>query len=44
MRDAARTMAQHDGGSARIRAVRRDGEQVKPLELFFDLIFVLALT
>ena len=37
-------MAQHDGGSARIRAIRRDGEQVTPLELFFDLIFVLALT
>ena len=37
-------MAQHSGGSARIRAVRRDGEQVTPLELFFDLVFVLALT
>ncbi len=37
-------MAQHPGGSARIRAVRRDGEQVTPLELFFDLVFVLALT
>ncbi|MGH2925169.1 MAG: low temperature requirement protein A [Solirubrobacterales bacterium] len=28
----------------RIGAVLRDGEQVKPLELFFDLVFVLALT
>ncbi len=37
-------MAQHSGGPARIRAVRRDGEQVTPLELFFDLVFVLALT
>ncbi len=37
-------MAQHPGGSARIRAVRRDGEQVTPLELFFDLVFVLAIT
>jgi low temperature requirement protein LtrA len=37
-------MAQHSGGSPRIRAVRRDGEQVTPLELFFDLVFVLALT
>jgi low temperature requirement protein LtrA len=37
-------MAQHPDGPARIRAVRRDGEQVTPLELFFDLVFVLALT
>jgi low temperature requirement protein LtrA len=37
-------MAQHSGHSPRIRAVRRDGEQVTPLELFFDLVFVLALT
>ncbi len=28
----------------RISAVLRDGEQVTPLELFFDLVFVLALT
>ncbi len=28
----------------RIGAVLREGEQVKPLELFFDLVFVLALT
>ncbi len=30
--------------SRRIRAVRREGERVMPLELFFDLVFVLALT
>jgi low temperature requirement protein LtrA len=28
----------------RMTAVMRDGEQVTPLELFFDLVFVLALT
>jgi low temperature requirement protein LtrA len=28
----------------RIGAVMREGEQVKPLELFFDLVFVLAIT
>ena len=28
----------------RVRAVMREGEQVTPLELFFDLVFVLALT
>jgi low temperature requirement protein LtrA len=28
----------------RLSAVMRDGEQVTPLELFFDLVFVLALT
>ncbi|MGO9762341.1 MAG: low temperature requirement protein A [Solirubrobacteraceae bacterium] len=28
----------------RVSAVMRDGEQVTPLELFFDLVFVLALT
>jgi low temperature requirement protein LtrA len=44
MRENARTMAHDSGGSARIRAVRRDGEQVTPLELFFDLVFVLAIT
>jgi low temperature requirement protein LtrA len=31
-------------GAPRIGAILRDGEQVKPLELFFDLVFVLALT
>jgi low temperature requirement protein LtrA len=29
---------------ARISAVMREGERVKPLELFFDLVFVLAIT
>ena len=29
---------------ARMSAVLREGEQVKPLELFFDLVFVLAIT
>ena len=28
----------------RMRAVLREGENVKPLELFFDLVFVLAIT
>ncbi len=28
----------------RLSAVRRDGERVTPLELFFDLVFVLAIT
>jgi low temperature requirement protein LtrA len=28
----------------RLSAVRREGEQVTPLELFFDLVFVLAIT
>src|SRR3954452_17340913 len=28
----------------RLSAVRREGERVTPLELFFDLVFVLALT
>ena len=28
----------------RLRAARREGERVTPLELFFDLVFVLALT
>jgi low temperature requirement protein LtrA len=30
--------------SARLNPVLRDGERVTPLELFFDLVFVLALT
>jgi low temperature requirement protein LtrA len=29
---------------SRFSATRREGERVKPLELFFDLVFVLALT
>jgi len=37
-------MAEETPGSSRLRAVRRDGDQVTPLELFFDLVFVLALT
>jgi low temperature requirement protein LtrA len=37
-------MNQNERASARLRAVRRDGEQVTPLELFFDLVFVLAIT
>ena len=28
----------------RLSAARREGEQVRPLELFFDLVFVLAMT
>jgi low temperature requirement protein LtrA len=30
--------------ASRLAAVPREGEQVKPLELFFDLVFVLAIT
>ncbi len=30
--------------SSRLSAVRREGERVTPLELFFDLVFVLAIT
>jgi low temperature requirement protein LtrA len=30
--------------ASRLRAVLREGERVTPLELFFDLVFVLALT
>jgi low temperature requirement protein LtrA len=33
-----------DGHTRRINAVLREGEQVTPLELFFDLVFVLAIT
>jgi low temperature requirement protein LtrA len=32
------------GHGPRVRAVMREGERVTPLELFFDLVFVLALT
>jgi low temperature requirement protein LtrA len=39
------TMATETGTRAsRLSAVMREGERVKPLELFFDLIFVLAVT
>jgi low temperature requirement protein LtrA len=31
-------------GGPRLSAVMREGERVKPLELFFDLVFVLAIT
>jgi low temperature requirement protein LtrA len=31
-------------GSSRFGATRREGERVTPLELFFDLVFVLAIT
>ena len=29
---------------SRLSAARREGERVTPLELFFDLVFVLAIT
>jgi low temperature requirement protein LtrA len=32
------------GHSRRLSATRREGERVTPLELFFDLVFVLAIT
>jgi low temperature requirement protein LtrA len=34
----------HTSRVSRMTAVMREGEQVTPLELFFDLVFVLALT
>jgi low temperature requirement protein LtrA len=38
-------MAAHpESGEHRLSAVMREGERVTPLELFFDLVFVLALT
>ncbi|HWM54142.1 MAG TPA: low temperature requirement protein A [Solirubrobacterales bacterium] len=33
-----------EASASRIAAVPREGERVRPLELFFDLVFVLALT
>jgi len=33
-----------EASASRIAAVRREGERVRPLELFFDLVFVLAIT
>src|ERR671910_2935279 len=33
-----------ESGTARLRTVRRSEGRVTPLELFFDLVFVLALT
>jgi low temperature requirement protein LtrA len=41
------TTPEHSGRASHLpqmRAVLRDGERVTPLELFFDLVFVLALT
>src|SRR5918996_319648 len=35
---------QEASGARRLGAVMREGERVKPLELFFDLVFVLAIT
>ncbi|HEX6665769.1 MAG TPA: low temperature requirement protein A [Solirubrobacterales bacterium] len=37
-------MPQPGGHTPRLSATRREGERVMPLELFFDLVFVLALT
>jgi low temperature requirement protein LtrA len=34
----------HHHHAPRLSAVRREGERVTPLELFFDLVFVLAIT
>jgi low temperature requirement protein LtrA len=33
-----------DGGQSRLGTTLREGERVTPLELFFDLVFVLAIT
>ena len=37
-------MATTSERAPRLRAALREGERVTPLELFFDLVFVLALT
>ena len=37
-------VASRERGTPRLTAVMREGERVTPLELFFDLVFVLALT
>jgi low temperature requirement protein LtrA len=37
-------VSSHERHLPRIAAVMREGEQITPLELFFDLVFVLALT
>jgi low temperature requirement protein LtrA len=45
--DTATSTSEDTGTASRrphMRAVLREGEQVTPLELFFDLVFVLALT
>jgi low temperature requirement protein LtrA len=36
--------ASSESHAPRLRAARREGERVTPLELFFDLVFVLAIT
>src|SRR5215218_9512156 len=36
--------AHPESGQRRLSAVLREGERVMPLELFFDLVFVLAIT
>ncbi len=41
---APASSAPASGRTPRVRAVLRQGERVTPLELFFDLVFVLALT
>ena len=43
-RETAAEEEPHAGRRSRISPVMREGEQVTPLELFFDLVFVLALT
>jgi low temperature requirement protein LtrA len=40
----ARMAASEETRSSRLSATLREGEQVTPLELFFDLVFVLAIT
>jgi low temperature requirement protein LtrA len=46
--DASSPAERSDSGpnhhAPRLNAVRREGERVTPLELFFDLVFVLAIT
>jgi low temperature requirement protein LtrA len=42
--DHARVSAAGPSRAPRLTAVMREGERVTPLELFFDLVFVLALT
>ncbi|HYJ20911.1 MAG TPA: low temperature requirement protein A [Solirubrobacterales bacterium] len=37
-------MPGHSARTPRLTATRREGERVTPLELFFDLVFVLAIT
>ncbi|MDX6638872.1 MAG: hypothetical protein QOJ01_2383 [Solirubrobacterales bacterium] len=43
MEDSANAL-EHQPHRPRLTAVLREGEQVTPLELFFDLVFVLAIT